>query len=347
MKSCDSGYDAENEGAILVGARDIRIMRLSDPVLSPGQVRVKIAASAICGTQIGEWRMTRGPDPYLPHCFGHEAVGRVLEVGSAVTTIQVNDRVVISWMKRGGDGDGAPKFTSDGNTLNFGECCTFVRRAVVPENRVTKIDEVVDDEVAAILGCAFLTAHAALRQTTQGFTIRDAHVAVIGAGGVGLAAGLIASAKKIPYTCIDVPQVIHQLSKQNPELSLMSTGDARASLSGRVPVAIVCTGAVSGFELAESLLPKNGGILCFVGNPALGVKIGLDIKPLLYNRRVLGIGEKDVRLPDDLVTLIDLVKCGQLNAGQAVQNRRHLFDIQLGFEEVDAGTGGRTIIKID
>ena len=126
--------DEENLAAILLGKRSVEIVGLNDPVLTDHQVRVRLHVSAICGTQLGEWNQTRGPDPYLPHCFGHEAVGRVLEIGRSVEDLAVGDRVVVSWMKTPAKSDGPPKFVqaSSGTVVNFGECCTFLRRGVFP-----------------------------------------------------------------------------------------------------------------------------------------------------------------------------------------------------------------------
>ena len=52
----------------------------------PGQVFVKIYYSGVCRSQLMEVRGLRGPDPWLPHMLGHEAVGEVVEVGDAVTS---------------------------------------------------------------------------------------------------------------------------------------------------------------------------------------------------------------------------------------------------------------------
>ena len=67
-----------NWSSVLYAKRDARFIALDDPELVPGQVRIKIYYSALCGTQLGEWEQNRGKDAYLPHCFGHEAVGTVM-----------------------------------------------------------------------------------------------------------------------------------------------------------------------------------------------------------------------------------------------------------------------------
>src|SRR5271166_1784649 len=82
--------------------RPLELVDLEIPPLKPGQCLVEIAYSGVCRTQIGEWRGTRGPDKFLPHCLGHEASGFVREIGSGVHKIKSGDAVVCSWIKGSG-----------------------------------------------------------------------------------------------------------------------------------------------------------------------------------------------------------------------------------------------------
>ena len=49
--------------------------------LNVGQVLVKLHASGIWGSQLGEIKGVKGRDNYLPHLLGHEGCATVLEVG--------------------------------------------------------------------------------------------------------------------------------------------------------------------------------------------------------------------------------------------------------------------------
>jgi len=342
MKGCGKNY-----AAVLKGERDINILHLNDPALCAHQVRVAVKTSAICGTQIGEWTMSRGPDPHLPHCFGHEAVGEVLEVGEEVSGLLVGDRVIISWMKASADCHEPPKFTEEsGADVNFGQCCTFVTRGVFPENRVFKIDESIATDIAALLGCALLTAHAALKCATSASKGEKSEIAIVGSGGIGLSVAALCQALGWSAICVDTPAVITHLEMQDLGFQFTSTDEATAQRAGKHQIVIVCTGAHSAFELAETLLTKNAGKLLVVGNPPYGTKVGLDIKPLLYGREIIGVGEKDVELPKDLYELVDLLKAGRLQAERLVRQRFPLADIQAAFEASDSGLGGRTLIDI-
>jgi len=66
--------------AILVEtAKPLELWDIEIPSLRAGQVLVEVVFSGACRTQIMEaWGM-KGEDKWLPHCLGHEGVGRVLE----------------------------------------------------------------------------------------------------------------------------------------------------------------------------------------------------------------------------------------------------------------------------
>ncbi|RZL74323.1 MAG: alcohol dehydrogenase, partial [Rhodococcus sp. (in: high G+C Gram-positive bacteria)] len=61
----------------------------------PTDVVVKIETTTICGTDL---HILKGDVPAVQdgRILGHEGVGTITEVGSAVTSLQVGDRVIIS-----------------------------------------------------------------------------------------------------------------------------------------------------------------------------------------------------------------------------------------------------------
>jgi propanol-preferring alcohol dehydrogenase len=67
------------------------------PSPQPDQLLVRVAACAVCRTDLhvvdGEL-----PDPKLPLILGHEIVGCVEEIGSAVRSFQIGQRVGIPWL---------------------------------------------------------------------------------------------------------------------------------------------------------------------------------------------------------------------------------------------------------
>jgi Zn-dependent alcohol dehydrogenase len=74
--------------------------------LEHGQVLVRVRTSSICGAQINEIDAVKGPDKFLPHLLGHEALATVIETGPGVTACKHDDSVIMHW--RPGKGMQAP-----------------------------------------------------------------------------------------------------------------------------------------------------------------------------------------------------------------------------------------------
>src|SRR3954449_10749870 len=82
------------KAAVFHGPHDVRVEEVADPgAPRAGEVVLEVIRGAICGTDAAEW--DHGPVLCRPGVvLGHEFVGRVVDVGSDVTTLSVGDRVV-------------------------------------------------------------------------------------------------------------------------------------------------------------------------------------------------------------------------------------------------------------
>ncbi len=77
------------------GRENVRVVDVPDPkILNPRDAIVKITSTAICGSDL---HLYNGFIPTMKEgdILGHEFMGEVVEVGSAVTNLQVGDRVVV------------------------------------------------------------------------------------------------------------------------------------------------------------------------------------------------------------------------------------------------------------
>lgn len=186
---------------------------LADP--APGELLVRIEAAGLCHSDLSVVDGNRvRPVPML---LGHEAAGIVEAVGSDDSDIAVGQRVVMTFLPRCGQCAGC---ATDGRTpcepgsmannagelLNGGRrllrdgvevhhhlgVSAFATHAVVDRHSVVPVDADVPPEVAAILGCAVLTGGGALLNSAKpGPSDR---IMVVGLGGVGMAAVLVAAA---------------------------------------------------------------------------------------------------------------------------------------------------------
>ena len=77
------------------GKQDVRVETVPDPkILNPRDAIIKVTSTAICGSDLHLY------DGYIPtmlagDILGHEFMGEVVELGSAVKNLNVGDRVVV------------------------------------------------------------------------------------------------------------------------------------------------------------------------------------------------------------------------------------------------------------
>jgi len=79
------------------GVEDVRVEDVAEPAPGPGEVKIKVAACGICGSDLHLYRgagLRHGP-VFEPFVLGHEFSGHVVDVGDAVTNVGVGDRVAV------------------------------------------------------------------------------------------------------------------------------------------------------------------------------------------------------------------------------------------------------------
>jgi L-iditol 2-dehydrogenase len=86
------------KAAVYYSNSDIRIEDVEDLTVGPGEVKVRVMACGVCGSDVMEWyRIKRAGRPGGIGAFGHECTGIIAEVGSDVTPKwKVGDRVVVT-----------------------------------------------------------------------------------------------------------------------------------------------------------------------------------------------------------------------------------------------------------
>jgi L-iditol 2-dehydrogenase len=86
------------KAAVYYTNSDIRTEDVEDLSVGPGEIKVKIMACGVCGSDVMEWyRIKRAGRPGGIGAFGHECTGIIAEVGSKVDPKwKVGDRVVVT-----------------------------------------------------------------------------------------------------------------------------------------------------------------------------------------------------------------------------------------------------------
>src|SRR6201982_3980175 len=165
-----------------------------DPrIEAPTDVVVKIDSSTICGTDL---HILRGdvPEVMPGTILGHEAVGTVVEIGSAVTTLEPGDRVLVSCITSCGRcrfcKEGHYGLCTGGGGWIFGHLIDGLQaedaRVPFAGNSPYKVPEDLSDEQVLFLADILPTAYEV--GVINGRVEPGDTVAVVGAGPIGLAA---------------------------------------------------------------------------------------------------------------------------------------------------------------
>ncbi|NDC37107.1 MAG: dehydrogenase [Proteobacteria bacterium] len=320
--------------------------------LGIGQVLVRMLYSGICGSQIGEIQAVKGPDKYLPHLLGHEGVATVEGIGPGVTKVKVGDKVVLHWKKGVGVDAAPPRYSWQGRHLNAGQITTFSSYSIIAENRMTRLDQDLPLEGAALLGCAVLTG--------LGVVCNDAavkigeSVVVLGAGGIGLNA--IEGAKlsgAFPIVGVDrYEEKLALATSFGASHVVHSTvcADLLSTLRSILPekhadVVIECTGAVNLIELAYELSGPKGRVV-LVGVPRAGQNISIYSLPLHFGKRLVGSEGGDANPSLDIPRYARLAAHGRIQLQQLVTDVYEFRDIQKAIDAMIAGSiRGRCVVR--
>ncbi|GAA1910723.1 alcohol dehydrogenase catalytic domain-containing protein [Nocardioides hwasunensis] len=181
------------------------VREVPDPSAPEGGVVVRVQATGLCRS---DWHAWAGHDDIaFPHVPGHELAGEVVEVGAGVTRWQPGDRVTVPFVC----GCGRCEWCASGNAqvcpdqqqpgfTHWGSFAELVALHAADTNLVA-VPEEVETTAAAALGCRFATAYRALVGRAQ--VAPGEWVCVVGAGGVGLSALMIARALGARVVAVD------------------------------------------------------------------------------------------------------------------------------------------------
>lgn len=312
--------------------------------LKVGQVLVKVLVSGLCGAQLHEIRGHKGNEKFLPHLMGHEGCGIVEEIGPGVTTVKVDDKVVMHWRPGSGIESPFPSYILDGKSMSSGKVTTLSEYSIVSENRLTTVPQDTPPELCAILGCALTTAMGIIDNEVD--LKFGESVAVIGCGGVGL--NLIQAAfmkSACPIYAIDSNLTKRDLCFTAGASMFTNSID---NVEEKIDVIIDTTGIPEVITSAISKLSGNGRMI-LVGQPAPGRMVEVMNAVNLFN----GIGQSiratqggKTNPHEDIPRYVKMHKEGILNISQFITHRFKLDQVNDAFDLLKSGDAGRIIIEI-
>jgi alcohol dehydrogenase len=338
----------------------------------PGEVLVRIKAASLCHSDLSVVNGDR-PRP-MPMVLGHEAAGIVETLGPGVDDLKPGDHVVMVFVPSCGHclpcAEGRPalcepaaaanaagtlisgtrRLTRDGRELNhLLGCSAFAEAAIVSRRSLIKIDPELPLDEAALFGCAVLTGVGAVVNTAR--VPPGGTVAVVGLGGVGLAALLgaaLAGARRI--VAVDLADDKLALARQLGATDTFNAGGAaavdeiRAATGGGLEYVFEMAGSVKAMELAYKIT-RRGGMTVTAGLPPPTATFGVPQVNLVAEERTVKGSYVGSCVPvRDLPRYIALYRQGKLPVDRLMSDRLKLDDINLGFDRLSQGQAVRQVI---
>ena len=319
---------------------DLRVEERPRPVIGPGEILVRIAASGVCGSDVLEWYRIKK----APLVLGHEVSGTVAEVGPGVTAWRVGDRVAVTHHVPCNTCPaclgGHHTACSTLHTTNFdpGGFAEYVRVPALQTDRgVLRLpDEVSFDEgtFAEPLGCVVRAQR--LARVGPGDS-----VLVMGSGISGLLHVALAQARgagTIMATDIN-PWRLEAALRFGAAAAFSARGDVptlvASATGGRLADrVIVCTGAPQAVNQSMHLV-ASGGTVLFFGAPDQDGVACIPF-PELW-RREITLQTSYGAAPADLATAIELIRARRVPVADMVTHRFSLEGIGEAFRAVAEG----------
>jgi len=347
----------------------ISSIELDDP--GPNELLVRIEAASVCHSDLSVVDGTR-PRP-TPMLLGHEAAGIVEAVGAGLATeasrIGLGDRVVMTFLPRCGSCQecategrlpcrvgsaanragtllgGGIRLHRDGEKLfhHLG-VSAFATHAVVNVASVVRVDRDVPPEIAALLGCAVLTGGGAV--INAGEPAPDADVMVVGLGGVGMAALLVAVALGHRVIAVDALDEKLELAR-DLGASETFTPAALAAVGRRAPVVVEAAGSARAFETAFAAT-EPGGRTVTVGLPSPDARVSLP--PLTFTveaRSVIGCYLGSAVASRDIPRYVELWRAGRLPIERLISSRIGLAELDSAMDRLASGSALRQVIVFE
>lgn len=352
----------------------IEELRLDPP--GPGELRVRVLAAGLCHSDLS---VIDGSRPrVMPMVLGHEASGEVLEAGPGTTGFQPGDRVVFSFVPSCGTcapcASGRAALCEPGAQANVAGTLlsgarrwhdagdaelhhhlgvsAFAEEAVVSARSAVRVDADLDPAIAALFGCAVLTGVGAVFNTAR--VAPGESVAVVGLGGVGMAAVLGARATGAhPLVAVDV-----DAAKLERALALGATHAVRADdpdavaairtrTGGGAHTAIECVGSETALVQAYAAT-RRGGTTVTAGLPDPSRRFSVPAVSLVAEERTVKGSYMGSSVPSrDIPRYLALYRAGRLPIDALLSHRLRLTDLNAGFDRLARGECVRQVVEFE
>jgi alcohol dehydrogenase len=356
-------------------SRPLRIAEVELAPPGPGELLIRIRAAGLCHSDLSVIDGNR-PRP-MPMVIGHEAAGVVVALGPDVAGFAAGDHVVTTFVptcgacepcshgrpalcEPGVAANGAGTLLSGARRLSEGAralnhhlgVSAFADYAVVDAHSAVRIAADLPFDLAALFGCAVITGVGAVANTAA---LPDgARAAVVGLGGVGLAALLGARALGASaLVAVDVEPAklavalelgaTHAFDARDPDCA----AQVRAATRGGVDFAFEMAGSVRALELAYRIT-RRGGTTVTAGLSPPDATFALPHVNLVAEERTLKGSYLGSCVPvRDVPRYIEWFRAGRLPVDRLIDARLGLDGINTALDRMASGIALRQVVVFD
>ena len=320
-----------------------------DPKCGPGEVRIRITHTAICGTDkhIFEWDEWAQNNLNLPLIVGHEFCGIIDEVGPQVTHYNVGDRV---------SGEGhitcgncrncrAGKKHLCPETIGIGVHCdgAFAEYLVIPESNVWPLHEDIPSEIAAFFDPLGNAVHTALA-----FNLTGEDILICGAGPIGMMAAAIckfSGSRNIVVTDINDYRLnlVKDLGASrtvNPRKEDIGSVFEELGISHGFDVGLEMSGNPEAFNQMISLM-YNGGNIALLGLLPNSTKVDWN-KVIFKGLNIKGIYGREMY--DTWYKMTQMIRSG-LSVSKVLTHHFKIDDFKKAFKVIESGNCGKVVLE--
>jgi alcohol dehydrogenase, propanol-preferring len=326
----------------------LRLVERPVPQPGPGEVRVRVEACGVCGSDVFLQKGGFGDAVTWPVIPGHEAAGVVDAIGDGVSEVGVGDQVALyyitvppgdPWAARG-----RPNISPHVTRMGVDVDGAFAEYVIRPVEALIRPPSPVRPEVLAVLTDAVATPLHGLKRVAR--LERGETLVVLGVGGLGSNAvqlGKAMGARVIAVTRSDAKLALARTLGADETIGA-DDGDVVATVRQvaggyGADVVIQCVGSAAVDEQAIAM-GGPGGRVVLIGSSLDHFRArAVDI----FWRELSVLGSRGF-VPDDIRDAIGLYLDGTLSVDHLVDNVRPLAEANDALEDLRAGRGFRTVL---
>lgn len=343
------------KAATFVGPGKLELKDQPKPkIINPTDAIVRVEKTTICGTDL---HILGGDVPETPYgsILGHEGVGIVEVVGSAVTNFKPGDKVIIScitacstcfYCKKG-----IPAHCENGGWI-LGHLINGTQAEYVhipqADGSLYHAPKTVEDDALVMLSDIFPTSYEIGVQA--GHIKPGDTVCIVGSGPIGLAALLTAQF----YSPAKIIMIDLSQSRLDAALRFgatdvicsegLSTDEIKEKVfaltdNRGVDVAIECVGYPATFDICQKIVAIGG----HVSNAGVhGKPVSFDLQDLWIKNITLSTGLVNANTTE---MLLNVLKSGKIDATQLVTHHFKLSEVEKAYD-VFKNAGANNALKV-